>query len=450
MRLLLSMFLIWEIFFSTHILEAQSFAGQAALRPRGISRIGEQPAAIFLPDGATDWVIAGVGADWRSHLLYPSLAGPLQFPARRAKRTAYQHSWVRVQGPSLSFAVQERAVIGIGIQYRAQAQIAVGGSLAYDIMTEFSDVSTYEKERKGDHALLNSSQWNDLHLSYAYRLADNRWGRWYVGSSLHILAGDGAMQMYLPQIDYDLRASNVVSVNAYRWDARYTSGYSAREKWSALWKPQGLGLGLDVGLLWRRKRLPQPGNRWRVQQAGISLLDMGKIRFSSQSLHYQGVGNELTGNIDIDNLFKDTQGLVAVQDSLARVLEISKSSEAFYTSLPFRLRTEMRFGRENLSLFLAAEVDLHAWQKAEVSMSQPLKISGAPVLDLDRWGRIALPQEWDRVYGLQSGVGWMWRGISLGIPHWPGLLAGKKGSAHAGFWLSWHKSFFESDDIFCP
>ncbi|WPP52917.1 DUF5723 family protein [Catalinimonas niigatensis] len=450
MRPLLSVFLAWEFFFSISTLQAQSFAGQAALRPWGILRVGEQPAALFLPDGENDWAFAGLGVDWRSDLLYLSLTASFQYPANRPGRAVFQHNWLKIQGPSLSFVLHDRAVIGVGLQYRWQAQMAIADKLAYDIMTEFSDASTYEKERKGLYGRLSSSQWDDFHVSYAYLLAQNRWGKWYAGGSLHILLGNGVMQKHFPSMDYELTASNEIFVSAYRWDARFSPGYSASENWAAFWKPQGLGIGLDAGLQWQKKHRPLDEKKWHIEQAGISLLDMGSIKFSSRSLRYHAVNQGLYEKIDLDNLLKKVSGPVELQDSLARTLGITKSSESLSMGLPFRLRGEMMWVRKSVSFFLVAEVGLHAWQQAEVRMEQPIKISGIPVVELDSWGRVSLPLEWDTLYGLQSGVAWMWRGISLGIPHWPALFAGKKGSSQAGFWLSWHKSLSKPGANLCP
>lgn len=448
--LLPTILLFWVVFMAPHTLRAQSFAGQAALRPWGVTRIGEQPAALLFPEGETDWALGGLGIDWRSHLWYPNFKGQFRYAHARPGRTASQHSWIRIQGPSLSFAVHERAVIGIGVQYRWQVQMAVGADLAYDIVTEFSDVGTYKEKRKGLNGKLNSAQWDDLHMSYAYLLAENRRGQWYVGGSLHILAGNGAMEMHLPYMDYELRASNKITVNAYRWEARFSPGYAASEHWTAFWKPQGFGLGIDVGLQWHKKHPPLYKKKWHLEQVGLSVLDMGKIRFSPRSLYFHGIDEGLNKRIDLERLLEGLDGPVIIQDSLASSLGMSKRNESLSVSLPLRFRSEAMFVRENLSLFFAVEIDLHAWQHAEVGMAQPIKLSGVPVLELGRWGKVAWPQELDAVYGLQSGLAWMWKGLSLGITHWPALLAGEKGTSHAGLWLSWHKSFFTSNAILCP
>lgn len=190
--------------------------------------------------------------------------------------------------------------------------------------------------------------------------------------------------------------------------------------------------------------------KWHIEQAGISLLDWGRIGFSPKSLHYYGINKETNRRIELDHLIDEVASPIAIQDSISEILSMTKEYERLSLSLPFRFRGEMVVVRKNLSLFFTTEINLHTWQQAEVKLHQSWKVSGVPVIELESWGRLAIPLEYDAAYGLQTGVAWMWKHISVGIPHVPALLPNKGGSSHLGFWLSWHKSLFASRAILCP
>jgi hypothetical protein len=430
--------------------QAQQFSGRAALRPQGVLRLGEQPAAL-LREQQADWAFFSVGLAMGSHLFDVQLPAKVSYAGSVLSKRPLQttHYALQLQGPALSIPLDAVSVLALSLQYRMQGQASLERQLHHDIQTEFSDSETYELRRSDTHAAISMAQWYDLQLAYARILGRSGSGQWQMGWSGHLLLGNGAMQVEVPQLSYLLAASNVLFVESYRWHARYSPGYAAHEQGSAYWRPRAVGVGLDMGLLWQRKPKAADPDRWQLEMAGLSLLDLGSIRFGKGSLQYQEISRGLHERVELDQLMEQPAGLLGIQDSLAQRLGISARQEKMRLSLPFRARAEVMLAYQDWQLMGVAELDLHAWMQGDIRLQQFGRIQLSPVYRLQDW-TFAFPQQWSAAYGMQHGLSLSRGGFSLGFSDIKALISQEQAPERMGLWLSWHKSFRQSDEVLCP
>jgi hypothetical protein len=205
--------------------------------------------------------------------------------------------------------------------------MVVHGKHAYAITTAFRSISSFSNlwydaaiflyEGLDYHPLqqipfhhdrrvkLAALKWFEAGLSYAFNFHRNRWDSWSAGITLKPLLGGSGAYTFIDRVDYFVHNDDSASV--YSADFRYGYAMPLEHKINKLFWPsvfKGYGFALDAGVtFWKTavghsvmafSRICEPRFEPYNYQIGISLLDLGYIRFVSnaESFTYTNASTE--------------------------------------------------------------------------------------------------------------------------------------------------------------
>jgi hypothetical protein len=282
----------------------------------------------------------------------------------------------KVTGPS-GMLVHGKHAFALTTSFRSLASFS---NLTYDMsifMYEGLDYRPLQETnfRHDEKASFATLQWFEAGLSYAYNFHRYRWKSWSAGITIKQLLGVSSTYVFLDQVDYVVHNDDSLSV--YSTDFRY--GYSVPLDYETndfIWPPifKGSGFSVDVGLtFWRTKvghssmafsSICEPRFERYRYKIGISLLDLGYIRFSKETEAFTFTDAHTEYYDPWDTLPQET------------VNQINTKVEYYFPSSVFEPREENEFVM-NLPTVLSIQGDYHiedAWYINSMVV-QPIALS---------------------------------------------------------------------------
>ncbi|MFU8844254.1 MAG: DUF5723 family protein [Bacteroidales bacterium] len=141
---------------------------------------------------------------------------------------------------------------------------------------------------------LAALSWFEAGFSYAFNFHRYRWDSWSAGITIKPLFGGSGMSVFIDNVDYYVHNDDSASV--YSADFRYSYAMPLDSRISQLIWPtfsKGYGFSVDVGItFWKTavghslmsfSRICEPRFEPYNYKIGISLLDLGFIRFSENA-----------------------------------------------------------------------------------------------------------------------------------------------------------------------
>jgi Family of unknown function (DUF5723) len=214
-----------------------------------------------------------------------------------------------ILGPSFFIKLKNKQEIGFTMALRANANIKdISGNVAvnaFDFLrgfpnTDFSDNS----------ARVNAMGWLEYGVHYSKVLYDNGKDEFKAGISVKYLQGIFAGYEKNTHINYNLQGLTNISFANTSFDYGRTN-YDDFSGDHPHHLTHGHGLGTDIGFTWVHKGdMPGDGNIGYRYKLGISILDIGSIRYNNNTASYHleaGAANfnnwfqqKYTSNLQID------------------------------------------------------------------------------------------------------------------------------------------------------
>lgn len=238
-----------------------------------------------------------------------------------------------VMGPSVSLRLGESSSVG----FYTRARVAfhankVPGSLGY---YEYQD-KPFDEAIFVDPFKLSAMVWSEIGLNYAHQ-SETDYGKMSIGGTLKFLQGYEAAYAGLDQAMTfrQVRGNKLIGEPG---SASYAFASSAVEDTSWQLQQHGAGLAVDLGFVYTIAE-EEDAYRWKF---GVSLLDIGSIRFNKAAEKHQVViGDSTALNL---NEFKQFEGEVNIDsivqtfsEQLLKDPNASLQSRAFGMWLPAAL-----------------------------------------------------------------------------------------------------------------
>lgn len=208
----------------------------------------------------------------------------------------YGYMGMRFIGPSAMLVDGEHAY-GITTAYRT---LVAFHNLPLDVSNFLYEAIDYDVQHGIQYThdqkiQFGALSWFEIGLSYAYNFHRYRWDSWTAGITLKPLLGCLGTYTNLVYVDYFVRNDTMASINRATFDYAYALPTDPADN-SFPDKPfiKGYGLGADLGITyaWMKKghgnhfysRLCEQKYEKYNYKIGLSLLDLGFIRFSKKAM----------------------------------------------------------------------------------------------------------------------------------------------------------------------
>lgn len=307
-----------------------------------------------------------------------------------------------VAGPSLAVRLGNNHSVGIFTNLRSTlGSVDIPNGLSYYKYDArpFQEGFNVPKLRG---ALLN---WSEIGLNYALKIPTHQ-GSLNFGINLKYLQGYEAG--YIESLDayrHTKLPGNAISLE--QPNSRY--GYAAHDEASAFAKPNGRGLGADLGFTWILQD-HEAGYRLKL---GASLLDLGQINFNRNAqAHRFQVDSTVTVQLDDYNDFTLPQDLdfviktfseKSLGDSLATL-----ESNSFRMALPAALSLQADYGVTEF--FYVNALYMQRLPTFNIGPKRGNLLAVTPRWQ-HRWYSVSMPvsvYNWSKVHvGLAARLGWL-------------------------------------------
>jgi len=207
------------------------------------------------------------------------------------------HSNTRVMGPSVMVAVNDHA-FAFHTSFR---QMNTVKDLPYDMANyfyyslDYNPQHGYEYEHR-DPIKFATLTWSEIGLSWAYMFKKDNRDRWSMGVTAKFLMGHAGAYVYLDNLKYFTPDDDNVYVRNMNGEAAYSLpiDYATNEVSGS--KVKGFGMGFDLGVSYihtekghsniKYRRLCQQRYEDYKFKVGVSLMDIGWIRFNDEARKY--------------------------------------------------------------------------------------------------------------------------------------------------------------------
>lgn len=313
---------------------------------------------------------------------------------------------------------------------------------------EFSDL--WYQRIDGTLLEQNHMTWAEYGLNYAQVISDEGEHFFKAGARLKFLQGIAASYVYSNDLEFELFNSDTATT--FRGDFNY--GYSKNidefingngaTSFNDIYKlTSKLGIGGDIGFVyewrpnWKEYKYDMDGetNIWRRDKekykirAGISLLDMGGMKFEKSGLNRDFSVD--TENLDL-TIFSEANDLAEFDEIIDSLIindpdwtASEDTAQTFYMNTPTAL---------------SLQLDFHIWKDFYVNTSAYINVVGKknphkvvaanqfvinPTYDF-KWAGVGIPVSWNEYSGWKAGIGARLGPMTIGFPDLKTLFPGGK------------------------
>lgn len=197
-----------------------------------------------------------------------------------------------IYGPAFSIALEDHAV---GFFTRAVTMASVSNMPGYLGILLFEGLqydTIYGIDQNYDEFQATTAGWWELGLSYAYKFRKHKQNEWSLGINVRRLFGYAGMHLSNYNADYTVVDQNTIDIRNLDAEISYSIpiDYDNNDFPAPGKTFKGRGTAFDLGFTYRRNReLPSSRNYKNfcqyeftdyVYKIGVSLLDLGNIKFS--------------------------------------------------------------------------------------------------------------------------------------------------------------------------
>ncbi len=221
----------------------------------------------------------------------------LPFDYYRNTQRKNMHLSIRALGPSFSIAQRDQA-FGFQIAFRT---VVSARDIPYEIIPFSYEGLDYVPQHNinynDDIMLISSLSWTEIGMSYARTVSRQGPNHLTAGITIKKLLGYAGAYLDLENIDYIVNNDSTLNIRNIRGELGYSTASMPAGQMI-----NGKGFGIDVGITYERKSKYSQSRRSKklckqpyedyVYRIGVSLLDMGRIRFRSPAARhdYNDVG----------------------------------------------------------------------------------------------------------------------------------------------------------------
>ncbi|HSG68442.1 MAG TPA: DUF5723 family protein [Bacteroidales bacterium] len=361
--------------FTSKPLVAQYFTGSTTGSFSGVNNVVVNPALMSNSRYYLDVNIMGSGSFFYNNFAYFArdeynlfrfLSPGYQYPQHakefgKGERAAYtventrlKNLFVngRILGPSAMLAVNNHT-FALFSSFRTVSSFR---EIPYDVANYFYYSLDYRPQHgtEYDHRdpiKTASLSWSEVGFSWAYMLKTNRLTYWSVGLSARALFGHAAYYAYIDNLKYFVPDDDNLFVNNVTGDAAYAFpiDYSTND-FLGNQLLNGMGMGFDMGVSYTHAERTQNSMKYKYlcqqrfmdykYRIGISLMDLGWIRFNNRARHYSFEDNAgVWHQIDTLQPYYNNLDYISqdINERICGSAECALESDRFSMYLPFSL-----------------------------------------------------------------------------------------------------------------
>jgi Family of unknown function (DUF5723) len=327
------------------------------------------------------------------------------------KGLAYGVAQGRLAGPGFTARIGERHTIGL-------VTAARGHTSCYRLPAELRYQPSIDLQF-GQPVLsrpvtISGMAWGEVGLHYGYRNFDGDVLFSAGVTPKYLLGWQAGFARVRDEFEYTRLSNDTVRFRNGDWAYGLTTDLAYAEDPASV-RPQvnGRGVGIDLGVSWAAPAADGSGPEDYAWRAGVSLLDVGGIRFGRNAEQHR-VRFDTTLVIDVDALGNapDAQALIRrvsrafLADSLR-----SQSGTAFSMTLPTALSGQ--FDLKINELFYASAVVVQRIPLSRTGLRRANTLAVVPRLE-HRWVSVSIPvvlTDYRRLHlGAAARLGWLYVG----------------------------------------
>ncbi|MFN0213996.1 MAG: DUF5723 family protein [Saprospiraceae bacterium] len=291
----------------------------------------------------------------------------------------------RVAGPSFSFRLGEKNVIGLTTAFRTNVSAyRIPEILAYRTISNLPRNQAISIPAAG----IAGMAWGEIGLHYS-RMEEMGELQMAWGVSPKLLLGyEGFFTRAQSNFDYTQRNGDTTAFGSAKWDYALTTANLTDNANEVKLKKQGTGFGLDLGISWAMPADDEAdGYAWR---AGVSVLDLGFMRFKNTAQRHR---------IEFDTLLTVSGGQFPQRDNADDVLrDVSRAflgdstasllKQSFGMGMPTALSAQ--FDARIIPLFYVSGILVQRVPLSKYSVKRPSTLAVVPRFE-HRWFSVSLP-----------------------------------------------------------
>jgi hypothetical protein len=394
--------------FSVVMVNAQEFPGYRSGNFTGVNGVFFNPANIagsnyrfdinlfsihsFVGNNQADFSLRSISSSFNGDTLKKKLFSGSNGPVSAMAS-------VVVNGPSFMFNINEKTAIAITTRGRTMANVIdLDGKLAEQIIddVDFSTTLPYSVSSSNDMRVAVNA-WAEIGLSLGRVFMNQGSHHLKGGATIKYLGGAGNGYLNISnlnaRIDDDLLGSAYLSNTTGRIQAGFGGVDIANIQASDFLKMKNPGLGFDLGMVYEYHTTP--GMPYKLR-AGLSILDIGSIKYKKDQLRSGDYGLDITGSERF--YFSELEG-----KDIDQYNDVFKSKPQFFTPLG----TGAADYSVSLPTTIQAELDYAFSQRffAGLSAQLPLALVSDQVYNSRNYSSITLTPRFEgRVFGVYLPV----------------------------------------------
>jgi len=285
-------------------------------------------------------------------------------------RAASAYAHIDVMGPSFWIDLEP---VGIGGFVRGRLDVS-----APSIPSELSYQQIQNLSTGNVQSISNVQSAGAAWTEYGISLSSNSWGfdDISVGVNVKYLQGHEGYYVSTPDIfNFNRTVDNQLQINTPEANVAFTDGFGSASNLSR--SNRGRGWAVDLGY----------SKRFERSRLGVSILDIGRIRFSnSGSVHQLSLNDALELDIDELSTLGSVDDLIGIVD--AAVLSSTLIDNSFTVGTPARVLVNFDY-QVDQSFFVNAAIS-HSLATSDQTIRTENNISISPRYE-HRWLAVTLP-----------------------------------------------------------
>jgi len=313
-------------------------------------------------------------------------------------------SVISVMGPSAMVEYGKQA-IGVGVSFRNyQSSSQFPGKILRSLYIGESDTNNLNKTTGYKNFGFTSLTWAELNLDYAYDFYERYGNKFTVGVELKMLFGVEGAYGVVNNLVFSTLDSGRIRIDTLDAEAGLSFPVNYNNSTKADFNPwaKGRGVGANIGFLYTRNKnvvsikgekglcaKPYEDYRYKI---GISILDLGRIRFNRNTqLHQYILGGVIRDTYPLSDLSTVNSTFQSLSDRLYGNPNASLKDTIITMSLPTALSVQMDYHfKKN---FYLSGLWIHPLRFQSKSLRRPAQLAVIPRFETRMLG-VSLPFSW--------------------------------------------------------